>query len=294
MVVSIGLHGRSLLLACIYRPPGSCTCNFQEEFMSFVGFLSSVNSSYYICGDFNLHVDVPLGDGHKFMTFLDLCDLKQLVNQPTHLHGHILDLILSTSDQDTIVDVKSCDIVSDYALVKCSVAFPRQVAHIPNKVQYRRCHCINMSDFRSDLKNASFVKSPADAIVDLYEQYVHDLGNVFDRHAPLISRLTKKDSADSLSDDYRHAKSLRRQFERTWCRVKNPLNRSRLHCQIARSNALVNKDKSDYYSNLISNNIHDSRKLWRELHKTLNRFSDVTLPSHKSEKSLADQFASLL
>ena len=28
MVVSIGLHGRSLLLACIYCPPGSCTCNF--------------------------------------------------------------------------------------------------------------------------------------------------------------------------------------------------------------------------------------------------------------------------
>ena len=28
----------------------------------------------------------------------------ETVNQPTHLHGHILDLILSTSDHDTIVD----------------------------------------------------------------------------------------------------------------------------------------------------------------------------------------------
>ena len=33
----MGLHGRSLLPACIYHPPGSCTCNFKEEFMSFVG-----------------------------------------------------------------------------------------------------------------------------------------------------------------------------------------------------------------------------------------------------------------
>ena len=31
----------------------------------------------------------------NFMTFLDSCDLKQLVNKPTHLYGHILDLILS-------------------------------------------------------------------------------------------------------------------------------------------------------------------------------------------------------
>ena len=169
--------------------------------------------------------------------------------------------ILSPSDQDTIADVKICDFVSDHALVKGSVAFRCQVAHTPNIVQYRRYHRINMSDFRLDLKNTSFVKSPADAVVDLCEQYVHDLGYVLDRHAPLISRMIKKDSADWMSDDYRRAKSLRRQFERIWCRAKNPLNRSRLRRQIARCNALVNKDKSDYYSKLISDNSHDSRKL---------------------------------
>ena len=80
---------------------------------------------------------------------------------------------------------------------------------------------------------------------------VHDLGNVLDRHAPLISRPIKKDSADWMSDDYRCAKSLRHQFERTWHRAKNPLNRCQLRPQIARCNALLNKDKSDYYSKLI-------------------------------------------
>ena len=34
----------------------------------------------------------------------DSCDLKQLVNQPIHLHSDILDLILSPIYQDTIVD----------------------------------------------------------------------------------------------------------------------------------------------------------------------------------------------
>ena len=84
----------------------------------------------------------------------------------------------------------------------------------------RRYHHINMSDFCSDLKNTSFVKSPADAVVDLYEQYVCGLGNFLDRHAPLISRLTNKDSADWMSDDYRCTKSLIHQFERAWCRTK--------------------------------------------------------------------------
>ena len=201
-VVSLGLNGRSLLLACVYHPPGSCTCKFQEEFMSFVGFLSSINSSYQNFCDFNIHVDVPGGGGYKFTTFLDSCDLKQFVNQLTHLLGHTLDLILSPTDQDTISEVKIGDFVSDHPLVKCSIILPHQAAHTQNKVKYRRYHRINMSDFRSDLKNTSFVKSPTDSVVDLYDQYVHDLADILDKHAPLISRLIKKDSIDWVSDSY--------------------------------------------------------------------------------------------
>ena len=155
--------------------------------------------------------------------------------------------------------------LSDHALVKCSIVLPYQSAHTPNTVQYRRYHQINMCNFCSDLKNTSFVKSPANAVVDLYEQYVHDLVDVLDKYAPLISRLKKKDSANWVSDSYRRAKSLRRQFERTWRRTKNSLNRSRLHHQIAQCNSLVNKDKSDYYSKLISDNSQGPRKLWHVL-----------------------------
>ena len=116
--------------------------------------------------------------------------------------------------------------------------------------------------------------------------------DVLDKHAPLISRLKKKDSANWVSDSYRRAKSLRSQFEKTWRRTKNPLNRSWLRCRIARCNSLVNKDKSDYYSEFISDNSQDPRKLWYVLRKTLSSVSKVTLPLHESDKALADQFAS--
>ena len=69
--------------------------------------------------------------------------------------------------------------------------FPCQVAHIPNEVQEGYYH-INMSDFQSDLKDNSVVKFPANTVVNLYEQYVHDLADVLDRHTPLVSKLTKK------------------------------------------------------------------------------------------------------
>ena len=75
-------------------------------------------------------------------------------SQPTHLHGHILNLILSPSDQDTIVDIKICDFISDHVSV-------------------------NMFDLSSDLTNTAFIKSPASAAVDLNEQYMYMIWVIF-------------------------------------------------------------------------------------------------------------------
>ena len=103
MVISVSVSCQTLLLAFIYRPPGLCSSMFLDEFMSFVCFLSSVDCKYFICGDFNIHVDVPCTDSHKLKALLESCNLRQSVNNTTHLHGHILDLILSPSDQDMCI-----------------------------------------------------------------------------------------------------------------------------------------------------------------------------------------------
>ena len=70
-----------------------------------------------------------------------------------------------------------------------------------------------MSNFRSDRKDMSFVICPANSVSLLYDQYVHDLSRMLDRHAPLVSSSKTKQCADWLSESYHLAKSFRRQFE---------------------------------------------------------------------------------
>ena len=77
-----------------------------------------------------------------------------------------------------------------------------------------------------------------------------------------------------------------------WRKHKSQLNRSRLRKQIAWCNRLANKDKGSYYTNLITANSNDPKKLWQSLRKVLHRTSETVLPAHSSEKSLADTFAS--
>ena len=137
----------------VYLPPSwAVFFHFLDEFMSFVCFLSSVDWNYFICGDFNIHIDVPCTDSHKLKSLLESCNLILSVSNTTHLHGHILDLILSPSDQDMCVHVDICEFISDHAVIKCDIDVPSSPATCQTKLSYRRYHCINMSDFRSDLK----------------------------------------------------------------------------------------------------------------------------------------------
>ena len=108
----------------------------------------------------------------------------------------------------------------------------------------------------------------------------------------MICRRAQRIPAGWLSDSYRRAKSIRRQFESMWRKDRSQLSRSRLRRQIARNNAIINRDKAEYYSTIISDNSHEPKKLWHTLCHILDKGQEMTLPPHQSEKSLANKFAS--
>ncbi len=76
-----------------------------------------------ITGDFNIHVDAA--DQSDVCTFLDLLEslsLVQHVTQPTHVDGHILDLIITRSSDNIIQDPPYVDrFISDHASVLCNL-----------------------------------------------------------------------------------------------------------------------------------------------------------------------------
>ena len=255
-------------------------------------FLSLTGSSFIICGDINVHLDIECGDRSRFNDILQCCGLVQSVSGPTHLLGHTLDVLISPCDSDFVRNVSVGDFISDHAAVRCQLDFSHLSTSIDKWVSYRRYHRIDIDQFRNDLNNIPFVRSPEGTAAELYDQYITGVTQVLHKHAPIISRKAKQQSDEWLSDSYRMARSLRRQFERRWRQHKSELNRSRLRRQIAWCNRLANKDKGSYYTNLITANSRDPKKLWQSLRKVLHRTSETVLPAHTSDKSLADMFAS--
>ena len=200
IVISIVTHSKSFVVACVYHTPGSCFSAFLEDFLFFCGFLSTLISSFIICGDLNIHVDTDCINQRKFLNLLDTSNLAQNVNKSTHLHVHIVDLILSPSDSSFVSNVTDGELVSDHALVKCHLDFACPAIPKVDCISYHRYHKINMQSFCEDLANTSFVTSPASTAADLYDQYISDLGGVLNRHAPLICRRAKKTPVGWLSE----------------------------------------------------------------------------------------------
>ena len=102
-----------------------------------------------ITGDFNIHVDVS--DQSDVRTFLDLLEslsLVEHVTKPTHVDGHILDLIITRSSDNIILDPPYIDrFISDHVSVLCNLCeFKPPI--IAKKISYRKIKSVNLDSLR--------------------------------------------------------------------------------------------------------------------------------------------------
>ena len=92
------MHGRIIRLVVVYRPPYSKehpvpASVFFQEFSAFLKTTVLCPKVLLVSGDFNFQLDDPSdADARKFM---DTFGLLQRITTPTHVSGHILDLIIS-------------------------------------------------------------------------------------------------------------------------------------------------------------------------------------------------------
>ena len=194
--VSISSGNTPLRLIVVYRPPPSKKNNLSVDlFMR--ELLENVivnNELLIITGDFNLHIDNLNGNSTaaSFMDLIDWFGLCQLVAEPTHQRGHLLDLIITKSTtRNLLTDMRiQFDLPSDHAVVTTQLSVPRPV---PTKilVNHRKLKAINLDAFKSSVCSSTITPLTIDAcdiVNELTDTYNSVLCNLMDFHAPCRSR----------------------------------------------------------------------------------------------------------
>ena len=85
-------------------------------------------------------MDTSSNDSIKFQNCLESCNITQNVQTATHLHGHILDLVLTPTDTSSFSNVRVAKFISDHALVLAQLDSVNPPSNKEKVVTYRRYH----------------------------------------------------------------------------------------------------------------------------------------------------------
>ena len=264
---------------------------------------ASIGKNIIVMGDINLHLDKPSDrDVAKFNSILQSFGLVQHVNEPTHVCGHILDVVITRETDRSVSDV----IITDPGLSDNSgktakdhfaVVFNAKAAKpapIRKTVSYRKYKSIDLESFKADIMKSDLLGqitefSDADDLVDAYKTEMSDL---IDKYAPLRTKcITLRPSCPWYTEDLHNAKHLKRKLERKWQKTRLTVDHEIYREQCAIVNKLLKQARVDYYSDKVLSCGSDHKSLFKVTKHLMNGPTEVALPSGKSSDELAQGFS---
>ena len=265
---------------------------FLEEFSSYLESIILTPESLLLTGDFNFHVDIDDDPNAKlFQELLDSMGLKQHVTGPTHMSGHTLDLLI-TREHDTIVAC-SPEVVcylSDHASILCRLNASKP-CRVVKEITYRKIKSIDLDRFREDLRSSELCNKIYPSLDDMVSGYDSSLSSILDKHAPLKTKtLVCRRRVPWFNSDIKSSIKAKRKAEKKWRSSKSQYDLRAFKVARNRVTNIMHKERTAYYTDLISENGSDQGKLFRITKSLLFESSNVEFPRHIQPNELATNF----
>ena len=246
---------------------------FLLEFSDFLERYSPFHDTVLINGDFNIHVD-NIYDNHatQFVSLFECMNLKQLVKEPTHRHGHTLDLLIVPSTASFINDVHVFDPqLSDHCVISCTIHFNKPQHH-KSLMRFRNFRDIDFESFKNDIKQSAL--NTVDSCMDvnaLVMHYNNTLKNILDQHAPLkVKQSVRQNGQPWFNGLVNATRKERRKLERKWRQSKLEIDRQKYKIKSKELERLIVNEKKKFYIRNIEDNKNNQKNLFKTFGKLLN------------------------
>jgi hypothetical protein len=288
----------------IYRPPYSVnhqipTGVFFTEFSDYLESFLRCKEQLQITGDFNFHLnDNQNIDALKFLDLLETFNLQQHVTNSTHLHGNILDLIITRTSEELLAKPPRIErFISDHACIICQLNSPRTQFSVKN-ISYRKVKTIDIHRLKNDIKESALNLTSEDiddTIADtdaLAHVYNKTLSALLDDHAPLKS--TIRPTMPWYNNEIDDARKKRRKAERKWRksrRAEDLVMFKRLKNYVTH---LINKARRDFYTEFVNENSSNQTSLFRAANKLLTlKNNNLSFPKQMDRNILVNDIGKL-
>jgi len=247
---------------------------FFNEFQELVLDETLHSGKLIVVGDFNLHMDKPYDPQiSKFLEILKASNLQQLVEEPTHIKGHIIDLVINSVFDNSIHSVEvDQNSPSDHhwVLFSLSVSKPKPVTQI---IMSRNTKNIDMNLIKEEIILSTLTDKvdSAKTVQEKIEAFNTTLTGILDKHAPLRKRrICLRPNTQWYNDDIRLSKHERRLAEKKWRTTKLEVHRQTYIKARSKTNQLIRESKVKHAQNKIidnrSNSNHtETRRRWQRI-----------------------------
>jgi hypothetical protein len=275
LVVKLTSLSKSIIIACVCRPPGVVSNAFCDSLANLVDQLQLAGTPFLVCGDLNCPGISGTTLDVKLIDILERHGLTQHVKTPTHDAGNLLDVIVTADDDSELVSHISVrpTCFSDHHTVACRLnVFNRQPTAV--RCMYRNIRRINLAAFHDDIRKSALYNFSNYQSVDQYvELFQRETNRILDRHAPLRTRTRRVGRNDCrwLSAEARAAKQKCRRLERRYNRTKAPENKQAYNAARRTARDAISRSRSNYLKEQYSRVMGDGAATWRLTRAMLHR-----------------------
>jgi exonuclease III len=186
MEVSITLQSATIRLIVVYRiPPNKDNKikrrTFVQEFNDLLEKCSTEMGKLLIVSDFNVHWDnINDNESKKLHKLLDSYNLKQHIDESTHTKGHIIDWVISRTEDELVKKCTVDSLISDHHAIHIDLSCTKPHP-IRKTVTYRSTKDIDVPGFKKDILESALYKNAAKDVDDKVKQYEDILHSLFDK-----------------------------------------------------------------------------------------------------------------
>jgi len=282
--------GKNVVIACIYRTPGSELELFSNHVDNFLKAVNK-NKSIYLCGDFN--IDLLRSDKHcgtkHFLDMLYSYGLFPMINKPTRVtsvSATLIDNIFTNSFSSESKSGILCNDISDHLPIFSSCTH-KGVSHVKHDLfKYVRKFAEKDSvKFKEELRRVDWeVILEENDVNKASTSFVKIVKDLYDKHFPIrkVRVNTKQKHKPWLTKGLLNACHKKNRLYKAFVVNKTLESERKYKTYKNKLTSVLRFSEKKYYSDLLHENRNNIKSTWKILNNAINR--------NKSSDRIPDEF----
>ena len=227
---------KSIQITVAYRPPNTSKRVFLDEFGNFLDTQND-NRKILICEDFNLHMDNKTDNYvNEFTELLKSYDLENVINKPTSLSNHTINLVIQNKNEKVVHDIHiepECVVSPMHKLIlfniklwkssttKKWITYRNKINFEPEKFIDESLKTVRKLKFNCDCdlgRNQTDEQICVNCFTDRNKKIL--ALNYKDRCPEVMKQIVVKENAKWYNSELRELKKQKRKLEDKWKRSK--------------------------------------------------------------------------